>query len=560
MSQTVSNSLLLVAAAVAQKLIVFVVNQLSLQYTTPEVVGKASIQLELWLSTSLFVSREAIRVACLRYKIEDSPRSKHQFFNLAWTSLVLLLLITSALFYTKFHWNRDELAADWSVYLLYSGAAFVETLGEPLYNIYNNQCYIEPRIRAETIGFFVKSVVTFTTVAMLQWGVLGFGLAQLSFAVVYLLILCAYFKRFQQDLKQKAESEGPKLRLALSDIAPTWKAGPVYDETMFMTAVYLSGSSVVKHVLTEADKISLTLSCSDYDQGIYAITNNYGSLVARLFYLPMEDSARLSLSYLQKQTPTDDDADVAANNAAVLDGEAKKKPQMYVLLLRLLKVVLVVGVGIAVFGPSYVSVFTAVVLRRREGVATMNACLTYFCYYLLFMGVNGIAEACLQVAAESFVTTNVGLAASSVGFALVGYYAVPRYGGAGIILANISSVVVRLLWNGCLLDGIFFARRASGGVSRVLRGLLFFAAVIPVGWWWGLAALVKVVLQQSETRLLSVAGEWSVRQPRPLLLHVAIGGGFAAVFLVATFFTCSAEERALVVDAVVRRFRRKRAD
>eukprot|EP01033_Poteriospumella_lacustris_P002565 gene2565-1862_t len=555
MSQTVSNSLLLVAAAVAQKLIVFVVNQLSLQYTTPEIVGKASIQLELWLSTSLFVSREAIRVACLRYKIEDSPRSKHQFFNMAWTSLPLLALITFALFYTKLHWNHDESAADLSVYLLYSGAALVETLGEPLYNIYNNQCYIEPRIRAETIGFLVKSVVTFTTVAMLQWGVLGFGVAQLSFAVVYLVILSSYFKKFQLHLKRKADSEGPKLLLALSDLAPTWKAGPVYDQTMFMTAVYLSGSSVVKHVLTEADKISLTLSCSDYDQGIYAITNNYGSLVARLFYLPMEDSARLSLSYLQKQTPMDADA---AASTAVVEKEAKK-PQMYVLLLRLLKVVLVVGVGIAVFGPSYVSVFTAVVLRKQEGVATMNACLTYFCYYLLFMGANGIAEACLQVAAESFATTNVGLAVSSAGFALAAYHAVPRYGGAGIILANICSVVVRLLWNGCLLDGIFFAR-ATGGATRVLRGLLFFTQVIPAAWWWGLMVLIKVLLQHSEARLLSVAGEWSLRRPKPLLLHVAIGGGFAAAFLIATFFTCSAEERKMVVDAVMRRIGRKRAD
>lgn len=552
MSQTVTNSLLLVAAAVAQKVIVFVVNQLSLQYTTPEIVGKASIQLELWLSTSLFVSREAIRVACLRYKIEDTPTSKRQFFNMAWTSLILLVIITSILFYVKFKGNDDESAADMSVYLLYSGAALVETLGEPLYNIYNNQCYIEPRIRAETLGFLVKSVVTFVTVATLQWGVLGFGVAQLSFAVVYLVILTSYFKKFQQHLKQKAASDDPKLLLSLSDVAPTWRTGPVYDQTMLMTAVYLSGSSIVKHVLTEADKISLTLSCSDYDQGIYAITNNYGSLVARLFYLPMEDSARLSLSYLQKQTPE------AAENKGQQETEAKK-PQMHVLLLRLLKVVLVVGVGIAVFGPSYVSVFTAVVLRKRDGVATMNLCLTYFCYYLLFMGVNGIAEACLQVAAESFVTTNVGLAVSSAGFAVAAYHAVPRYGGAGIIMANISSVVVRLLWNGCLLDGIFFAR-ASGAVTRVLRGLTFFTQVIPAAWWWGLMTLLKVALHQAETRLLFVAGDWSLRRPKPLLLHVAVGAAGAVVFLVGTFFTCSDEERRLVVDAVLRRIRRKKAD
>jgi hypothetical protein len=80
---------------------------------------------------------------------------------MAWTSLPLLVLIASALFYTELHWRHDESAADLSVHLLYSGAALVETLSEPLYNIDNNQCYIQPRIRAETIGFLVKSVVTF---------------------------------------------------------------------------------------------------------------------------------------------------------------------------------------------------------------------------------------------------------------------------------------------------------------------------------------------------------------------------------------------------------------
>eukprot|EP01033_Poteriospumella_lacustris_P011527 gene11527-8211_t len=80
---------------------------------------------------------------------------------MAWTSLSLLVLITSALFYAKLPWRHDESTADLSVHLLYSGAALDETLGEPLYNIDNNQCYLEPRIRAETIGFLVKSVVTF---------------------------------------------------------------------------------------------------------------------------------------------------------------------------------------------------------------------------------------------------------------------------------------------------------------------------------------------------------------------------------------------------------------
>jgi oligosaccharide translocation protein RFT1 len=63
---------LIMVVSVLQRIITFAMNQLILHYTTPDVFGFAAVSLELLLSTLLFLSREGIRLACLREKITTS--------------------------------------------------------------------------------------------------------------------------------------------------------------------------------------------------------------------------------------------------------------------------------------------------------------------------------------------------------------------------------------------------------------------------------------------------------------------------------------------------------
>jgi oligosaccharide translocation protein RFT1 len=58
---------------------------------------------------------------------------------------------------------------------------------------------------------------------------------------------------------------------------------------------------VIKHVLTQGDKIVLSLGTSYYDQGLYALAQNYGSLAARLLFQPLEESGRLMFSRLSSR-------------------------------------------------------------------------------------------------------------------------------------------------------------------------------------------------------------------------------------------------------------------
>jgi hypothetical protein len=52
-----------------QRVITFLLNQSMIAWTSPEIFGIAAISLELLLSTLLFLSREGVRLACLRETI-----------------------------------------------------------------------------------------------------------------------------------------------------------------------------------------------------------------------------------------------------------------------------------------------------------------------------------------------------------------------------------------------------------------------------------------------------------------------------------------------------------
>lgn len=528
-----SNSVLLIGGAIAQKVIVFAVNQVSLSFTSPEVVGKASIQLELWLATCLFISREAIRISCLRYSLRNDSASKRYFTNMTWLPTVLVIVISAVLLF--FQRRSAEFSSSSLVYFIYSGAAVVESLGEPWYNLYNNQMYIEPRVRAETLGYLVKSLVTLYAAAYSQWGVLGFGFAQFSFAAVYVTVLLSYFPHFRRN-----QSSASKIVFSWTDMLPSVVQptnlskfsiiSRVFDYDMLKTSVILSCTSVVKHLLTEADKISLTLYCTDRDQGIYAITNNYGSLVARMVYLPLEDATRLSLSKLTTQKQ-----------------EAKQ------LLKKLLKVVLVLGVGIAALGPAYVDVFVKFAVRTTWDKSTVSFSLVCYCYYLCVLGINGIAEAYLQVSATSdqYLISNVGMILSSFAFTITAWQLVGSYGGAGIIVANIAGTAVRGFWNSHCIQGSFDDKKG------LFNSFYFLWSIVPHMSFWIVVLVVKVVSTVSKNTFLS---DLSTVSMKSILCHLAVGVSCGLLYLAGVILTSSAMEKQEIMDIVIWKRRPTKTD
>lgn len=184
----------------------------------------------------------------------------------------------------------------------------------------------------------------------------------------------------------------------------------------------LAGQSLLKHVLTEGDKIVLARAISHerghgsggssqggslYEQGVYAIASGYGSLAARLLFQPLEEAARLMFSKLgaevgevtchrdQRPPPEtgtssagevaepslgragsvrgrtdcqDSESDYGGGGGGAADyGQRLLRERMAALLATLLKLVLTAGLVFVCFGFHYTETLLRLLLAGKDG-------------------------------------------------------------------------------------------------------------------------------------------------------------------------------------------------
>jgi oligosaccharide translocation protein RFT1 len=482
-----SNVRSLFAFNLLQKLVSFALNQALINLTTPEVMGMAAVQLELLLSTLLFLSREGIRLAAIRSTIDTSEQF-HRLVNLSCIPCILIslavMVLVSALV-AGYEFQRFDLLT----VLLYCLGAWLEALGEPMYNSFQNSLQLGPQMKAETMAVFSRSVVTVFCVAYLQLGVRGFGIAQCSYGLIYFMTLlsCLRSTPLHGRIRAPVEFIPQRIRITSStgnagDPSAAVSANPTisllaqYVEPQIVTiAVTAMGSSLLKHLLTEADKITLSLLVSNYSQGIFAVANNYGSLVARLLYLPVENASRLAFSKFAADIAKNADAvrTIISRSSTQVDSSTEralsaemdsqmitmrlKTHEMKSILSRLVVAVALFGCIFPLFGLPYISVVVNILLsstwRTPETIRTLRS----YCVYLLVLGVNGISEAFVQSVASpsAFVQLNMGLCASTVVYVGVAFVLVNRLGTSGLVWANIASMSCRILFNAYFIHTYF---------------------------------------------------------------------------------------------------------
>jgi oligosaccharide translocation protein RFT1 len=576
-SSLANNAKWFMVVSVFQKIVTFCLNQVMMMTTSPEVLGQAAIQLELLLSTLLFLSREGIRMTVLRQKL--SNQSDFQaVVNLSWLPALAVSIFIIALTVAR---KQFLPSYDLDVVYMYSLAAFIECASEPCYNLFQNAANIKPRITAETSAVMAKSCVTVLCVAYFQLGVKGFGLAQIAYSVVYAVVLVVHLVRAPHPVsgdRMSVSSLTPRLlKVDQGETKSTGILAGWFGGSMLSVALTLTGSSLLKHVLTEADKITLTLSASHYNQGIYAVTNNYGSLVARIVFLPLEDSSRLAFANLSSEYKKQ--ATLALQDKSYKEKNNHEEERTSFLALketyvRLLRLVGFIGLFFAVFGIPYVPVAVQYILGRQwRGPETVDA-LSMYCLYLLVMGVNGISESFVQSAAPSsaFTALNLGLLMSSVGFVATAVPAVGRLGTSGIILANVISMAIRIGNNTHYTMRMFANPRmflgsvplSSGkegdvggdGVSAVqltsISRTQMLGEFSPPAPWLVTAVSCIVVTQGSASWYTGTSRGVAVT-----LVHVAVGGVMALLFLGVSYAIAPEADTALITSKLS--FLRRRA-
>lgn len=239
--------------------------------------------------------------------------------------------------------------------------------------------------------------------------------------------------------------------------------------------------SIVKHVLTQGDSLLIASLASQKDQGIYALAGNYGGLIARLLFQPIEESSRnyfgKLLSSLDGPLSNQTVSKAAGNFHSLLRG--------YIFL----------SVCILTVGPTLAPFLLQIVAGSRWATSGAGQVLSTYCYYIPLLAVNGITEAFVSsVATKSEVDNqSVWMLAFSLGFAAAAYVflRVLNLGAEGLVWANALNMAFRIAW------GTAFIRL----YLRKYKSDLDFTAIMPRPLTMAAAVSTYAILAQMSLQL-----------------------------------------------------------
>ncbi|WFD21680.1 Oligosaccharide translocation protein rft1 [Malassezia equina] len=518
-----SSARALLLLQIGVRLLTFVLNQLLIRTVNPAVFGAANVQLELVLSVVVSLARDGVRAAILRRQATlSTPATARALHNLALLPIAAGSVLAAAVggAYLRYMappslWAEGGAALPVSV-ALYGLGALLELMAEPLHTrALGLPQYVRIRIGMEAGGVLARAMVHVlllqpacllwmrvhcapylaVPVSEFPWALLAFGLARAAYGAAFLAMACASVA-WRTSVRAMAHTLWPTRQ-------EPWFDAP---DTRALVRV-TTAQAALKLALTEGDKLALTKLTSLAHQGGYALASNYGSILARTLFQPLEESARLQLSQ-----GTDERA----------------KARAATLLQALLRVHVLLGGALVAFGPPLAHAALRIVAGAQwaEPPSPAAPILATYCYYLPVMGVNGLVEAFVQAVAPPHVLAWYSrvLVLSSVAFVAVLYAAqapvLSKYLGAesAIVWANVTALGVRA--------GASYRYVVHYFGPTPYRSQVAWSALRPRVRTLGLLVLCAAVLRSSAIQAQSAA------------VQLGTGVALASVLLVQAWRTC----------------------
>jgi oligosaccharide translocation protein RFT1 len=480
-------------AALVLRLVSFACSQWTLRVLDPETLGRASIQLDLIMTTVLFISREGFRLALMRgsgsssndvvvsssetddddkKNAESSASARRSttaevannnnnnntaIWNVAWLSIPVSTLVSITALLCHLYSNQKTSASStrddidyWYAGILYCLACCIEGCAEPPVLHALRRLDITTKASAEGLATVGKTV---TTVVALQytgqdWPITAFGIAQLVYAIIYAVYLYSqtwstlpgpdFFLRHRHRSSQVGTD---------ADTTTTSTKVALDAKTCYMTLVFtLQGS--FKHFLTEGDRILLAALAGSYDQGVYAMGSAYGGLAARVILQPIEENARLLWSRLAAQLAATEHDKTSTPTTSTTTSALASLEQTYTVLVKL---VLYVGFVFSCLAVNYTTIILNLLAGQKWGSnAEATAVLSAFCVYTAFLAWNGCTEAFVYATLSSGIDVGrLTLVHTLIGviFATTAFVAVPRAGTVGLVAANCLAMCIRALYS-----------------------------------------------------------------------------------------------------------------
>ena len=495
-ARALQGASLLILLQVVSRGITFVANQVLLRFLTAQLLG-VSTQLEVYYLSVIFFARESLRVAIQRQDssnlvadqeekgkgrsgkdanhTEPSNRSAQAVVNLGYISLALgvpLALLFGWLYLNSLSAATLASAPKLVVSLyIYGLAAVLELVSEPAFVVMQTRLQFGTRATAESVATFLRCVVTLTSAAWganRDLGVLPFALGQLSYGVGLLAVYARHGAglagREGFSLLPRRISAASLLKSKHAQTAkPTFIASYFYRPTVHLASSMMA-QSVVKHILTQGDTFLVSILSTPTAQGVYALANNYGGLLARLVFQPIEESSRSYFSRLLAPssqptvTTTEPSKSEPKTTSSAPFAEARTALQS------LLRAYLLLSLVITSLGPPAAAPLLSLVAGPRWAGSGAAACLAAYMWYVPLLAVNGVAEAFVAsvAAGEEVHRQSAWMGAFSVVFGAAGFVClrVLNWGAEGLVVANMINMACRIAWCWMFIKG-YFARKGS---------------------------------------------------------------------------------------------------
>ncbi|GFN15158.1 nuclear division Rft1 protein [Aspergillus tubingensis] len=478
LASSASGTTMMIIVQLASRIFTFTANQLVLRSLPPAIMGVAS-QLELYFISILFFSRESIRMAIQRQPLQLKPLTTYSHkdstgaapkrsndvseartiasqsvVNMSYLSLALgfLFALAFAASYVQLASREvSELPYYYASVIITSIASLMELSTEPFFTVVQQYMLHRQRAVVEMSAAFVKSLTTCLACAWASRA--GHSIGVLPFSIGYLCysstLICGYMLALSGITDTQKFSMLPT-KIKSRDRSEYFMGRFSWPMIGLSTNVFFQ--SMIKHLLTQGDSMMLATMTSLEDQGIYALASNYGGLLARVFFQPIEESSRTLFSSLLNSG--------GSGHLRVKNIDAAKTQLTEV--LHAYSLMAIVGFPL---GPVLAPQLLRLLGGRIWASPKISSLLSLYCYYIPFLAFNGISEAFVSSAANSAELRRqaVWMGVFSACFASAAYLflKVGALGAHGMVYANIVNMAVRIIWSFSFIRK-FMSRHGSG--------------------------------------------------------------------------------------------------
>jgi len=481
--KSTSGASVLILIQFVTKLFTFVLNQLLIRYISPEILG-ISTYLEFLVNTILFFSREGERLAVQRTEqskgLSEKRHDGSKFYdftsegklqsiiNFGFLPLIIGIPISCIIGI----WQFQSVSLQKSLFALpncteilaiLALSILLELLVEPIYAINQYELNFQLRSKSEGLAVFNRCISTFFLIYISKdhsqfnaKAVRAFAVGQLVYSVTLFVCYLRNFqtlKRVKYSIKPIHISEkGDSTYYFNSKVVQVWK-------NLFVQMIF-------KQFLTEGDKLIINYLLTIEQQAVYAVVSNYGSIIARLLFQPIEESMRLLFTRL-----------LATPSKESITSSFEMLKSLSILYLNLSVLLLLAGVTNCAF-------LLKILLGSKSiqwSKSNLFEVFPQYVVYICIMAFNGIYEAFFTSIANNKQIKNFSYFMSiSCAIVLVAVYILINkfsLGLTGLLIANMVNMALRIGYCQVQIKGYYQQHGVSISNISMVTSVLKYSVV-----------------------------------------------------------------------------------